>query len=96
MQMEYLAFKNTDTSLNFKDFLLDIFHLIIKYTQEIRIKVVHFGDKFLLVLDSESSFSKALQSIKTIQKKKFKQVHQTIKNLGLLIVMFLWQYTTDL
>ena len=69
MQMEYLAFKNTDTSLNFKDFLLDIFHLIIKYTQEIRIKVVHFGDKFLLVLDSESSFSKALQSIKTIQKK---------------------------
>ena len=29
----------------------------------------NFGDKFLLVLDSESSFSKALQSIKTIQKK---------------------------
>ena len=69
MQMEYLAFRNTDTSLNFKDFLLDIFHLIIKHTQEVRVKVLHFGDQFLLILDSEASFSKALQSVKTIKKK---------------------------
>ena len=69
MQIDYLAFKNTDTVLNLKDFFLDIFHLIIKHTQEVRVKVLQFSNQFLLVLDSDSSFNKTLQSIKIIQKK---------------------------
>ena len=69
MQIDYLAFKNTDTVLNLKDFLLDIFYLIIKHTQESRVKILQFNNQFLLVLDYESFFNKTLQSIKTIQKK---------------------------
>ena len=69
MQLNYSVFKNTDTTLSLKDFLLDIFYLIIKHTQEVRVKVLQFGNQFLLVLDAEVSFTKALQSIKTIQKK---------------------------
>ena len=34
-----------------------------------RVKVLQFSNQFLLVLDSDSSFNKTLQSIKIIQKK---------------------------
>ncbi len=81
MRIDYLAFKNTDTVLNLKDFLLDIFYLIVKHTQEVRVKILQFSNQFLLVLDSESSFSKALQAIKTIQK-KIQTSSSTYKKFG--------------
>lgn len=69
IKLDYSLSCNGKDQVNLKGFLLEISHLIIKTTQEQRVKLSHFGNYFLLVLDIKNFFSMGIQAIKDIEKK---------------------------
>ena len=69
VKLEYSLLKNTNAKPNLKDFILEIFYLIVKNTQEQRIRLVNFGNYYFFILDAKNFFEISIQSIKNINKK---------------------------
>lgn len=67
-KVDYNASKVSANEFNHKEFLSEILNSIIKNTYRHKVKLINFGDYFLLILNAYNFFDSAVNSVKKVQR----------------------------